>query len=280
MPFLKRPGKPDIHYELDDFTDPWKNAPYLWLQHGFGRSSRFWYTWVPYLSRFYKVIRADLRGLGQSSPDFDLERELRLEDYFGDMTALMDHLGADAVHYCGESLGGILGMPFAATHPDRVRTLSIMASTVKEHTARGTDYLKGQSRLEAIEKLGARAWAEASGAGRRFPPDSHPGFLKWFADEMGKSNTQVLLAMNRNVVANFDASAYLPKIQAPMLGIYPTAGPITNEEQIDFLKAQVKNFSIVRLPSKFHSINILQPAACATHVLHFAARHDGIPCHE
>jgi 3-oxoadipate enol-lactonase len=280
MPFLKRAGKPDLHYEVDDYTDPWKNAPWILLQHGFGRSSRFWYAWVPYLSRHYKVLRPDLRGLGQSAADFDLEHELRLEDYFGDMQDLIAHVGAKDVHYCGESLGGILGMPFAAEHPDRVRTLTVIASTVKEHTARGTDYLKGQSRLEAIEKLGARAWAEASGAGRRFPPDADPGFLKWFADEMGRSNTQVLLAMNRNVVANFDASDYLPRIQAPMLGVYPTAGPITNEEQIDFLKAQVADITIVRLPSRYHSINILQPAACAQHLLHFAARRDGLPCHE
>ena len=26
------------------------------MQHGFGRSSRFWYSWVPYLSRYYRVL--------------------------------------------------------------------------------------------------------------------------------------------------------------------------------------------------------------------------------
>ena len=47
MPIVKRPNHPDIHYALDDFTDPWKNAPYLILQHGFDRSSQFTYSWVP-----------------------------------------------------------------------------------------------------------------------------------------------------------------------------------------------------------------------------------------
>lgn len=57
MPIVKRPNHPDIHYALDDFTDPWKNAPYLILQHGFDRSGQFWYSWVPYRARWFKVVR-------------------------------------------------------------------------------------------------------------------------------------------------------------------------------------------------------------------------------
>lgn len=280
MPFVKRKGKPDIHYEIDDHTDPWKEAPYLILQHGFGRSSRFWYAWVPYLSRYYKVVRPDFRGLGQSSRDFDLEKDIRPEDYFDDLNAIIDQLGAERVHYCGESLGGIMGIAYAAEHPERLRTLTTVACTIKDHTARGTDYLKGQSRLEAIEQMGARAWAQASGAGRRFPQDADPAFLSWFADEMGKSDTNVMLAMNRTLVPNLDVSVCLSRIKAPMLGIYPTEGTITTEEQLDFLKANVASIKIVRLPARYHSINILQPAACAQHVLYFIAQHDGINCHE
>ncbi len=40
----------EMHYEVDDFTDPWKPAETVWIQHGFGRSSRFWYHWVPPLA--------------------------------------------------------------------------------------------------------------------------------------------------------------------------------------------------------------------------------------
>ena len=79
MPIVKRPKKPDLFYAIDDFTDPWRNAPYLILQHGNGRSSRFWYSWVPYLSRFYRVVRPDMRGLGLSSRDFDLETEFSMD---------------------------------------------------------------------------------------------------------------------------------------------------------------------------------------------------------
>src|SRR5689334_15584701 len=79
MPLLERPNKPPIFYQLDDYTDPWKNAPAVLLQHGFGRSSQFWYSWVPYLSRYYKVLRPDLRGCGNSAAGLIPEQDISLD---------------------------------------------------------------------------------------------------------------------------------------------------------------------------------------------------------
>ncbi|OGA02542.1 MAG: hypothetical protein A3H35_01895 [Betaproteobacteria bacterium RIFCSPLOWO2_02_FULL_62_17] len=280
MPSLKRPGEPAIHYEIDDYTDPWKQAPLLLLQHGFGRSHRVWYSWVPYLSRFYKVARPDLRGLGRSSRDFDLERGIGVESYCGDLNALIDKLGAGPVHYCGESLGGLLGMAFAAEYPDKVRTLSIVSSPVHLHgkDQKTSTYGHG-SREEALRKMGAHGWAAASNAGRRFPAGSDPGMMEWFVDEMGKSDVEVLIATYA-WASGFNAMPYLPRIKAPVLGLYPTDGPIAGDEQIELLKAHVPHARIVRLPSRYHAINTLYPATCALEVLHFAAQHDGIPCRE
>ena len=99
MPILKRPKQPDLFYEIDDFADPWRAAPYLILQHGNGRSSRFWYSWVPYLSRFYRIVRPDMRGLGKSSRDFDLETQMSMEELLGDLVAIIDALGVERVHF-------------------------------------------------------------------------------------------------------------------------------------------------------------------------------------
>lgn len=280
MPYLTRPGKPTLHYELDDHTDPWKNSPYLLLQHGWGRSSRFWYCWVPYLSRYYKVVRPDLRGLGLSARDFDLEREVGLEFFLDDLNALMDHLGAGAVHYCGESLGGLFGMALAAEHPRRIRTLSVISAPIglggpdKQTTAYGHG-----SRIEALRKMGVKGWAEASNVGRRFPADTDPGLLNWFVDETGKSDIEVLIAIYR-WASSFNIVPYLGRIKAPLLGLYPTAGPIHSDEHIELLKSSVANARIVRMASRYHNIEQLESAACALQVLHFAARHDGTACHE
>ena len=159
MPELRRAGKPTLHYALDDYTDPWRHAPCLLLQHGYGRSGRFWYSWVPYLSRFYRIVRPDLRGLGQSEAPDDLEAGLSVEAYIDDLLAIIDSLGGAPVHYCGESLGGILGMVLAAQHPERLRTLSLVAAPSLSNSTRS-----GPSHSATrIGRTPCRRWARDNG---------------------------------------------------------------------------------------------------------------------
>jgi len=280
MPFLERKDKPRLHYEIDDYTDPWKNAPFILLQHGYGRSSKFWYRWVPYLSRFYKVVRPDLRGLGQSAKDFNLEQGLNAEAYVDDLAAILDAVGAQSAHYCGESLGGILGMIFAAECSERVRTLNLISAPVflNESFQDRSKFGYG-SWEEALRRLGAQGYAQAKNKGDRFSADTDPGLMQWFADEQGKSDVEVLIAMQK-LASRIDATPYLARIAAPVLAIYPSAGPITTPEQEELLRKYVSNLRLVHLPSKHHNLHCTQPAACARHVLHFAAQHDGVGCHE
>ncbi len=280
MPYLERAGQPRLHYELDDYTDPWKKAPCILLQHGYARSAKFWRAWVPYLSRFYRVIRPDLRGLGESGRDFDPERGINLEAYIKDLTDLLDHLGVASAHYCGESSAGTLGMAFAAECASRVRTLSIISAPVAMTEEDKQSSLAGHpDRVTALRRMGSRGWLEASNAGRRFPADADPRLLEWTLDEMGKSDAEVLVSMFR-FVSTVDAAPFLPRITAPVLALYPVSGVITKEEHLDLLREKVRNLKLVRIPLRAHSLQIIAPATCALEVLYFISQHDGIVCRE
>lgn len=280
MPFLKRFAQPELHYELDDYTDPWREAPYLILQHGYGRSGRFWYSWVPYLARFYKVVRPDVRGLGQSSAQFDLEREFTLDACLGDLAAIVDHLGADSVHFCGESMGGILGIALAATHPARVRTLTLVSTPVYISSATKQTYaLSHPSEADAQRAMGMQAWVAATNRTTRFPPETDPGLLAWYEKEFASNRAEVQMAMSK-LLHGVSAASFLPRVEAPVLGLYPTAGPITSAEQEQQLVANIRNLRMVHLPSQFHKVQLLFPAACANQLLHFASQHDGTVCRE
>ena len=280
MQVIGRSNKPDLHYLVDDFTDPWRNAPYIWLQHGFGRSSQFWYRCVPYLCRFYKIVRPDLRGMGRSSTAFDWERELELDDFLGDFDAVLDALGVESVHYCGESLGGILGMVFAAKRPARFRTLTLISSRVYLNAASQQRYTFGQDSWEAaLRKLGPRGYADAKNTSDRFPPGTDPGLMEWFAQRQGESDVNVLIGVQR-LARRIDTTPYLSRIEAPVLTIYPSEGPITTPEQEELLRKHVRNLKLVHLPSRFHNLHLTQPAACARELLQFAALHDGVTCDE
>jgi 3-oxoadipate enol-lactonase len=280
MPILKRTGAPDLNYVIDDFTDPWRNAPYLILQHGSGRSSRFWYSWVPYLSRFYKVVRPDVRGLGASSAEFDLDREFTLEALVGDLAAIIAALGAESVHVCGESMGGILGIALAATHPRLVRTLTLVSTPVYiSKEAKATYALGRASRADAVKEVGMKAWLEETNRSTRFPPEADPGLVAWYNEEFLRNRPEVQMTMAR-LVNEANAVSYLPRIEAPVLGLYPAAGRIINAEQERTLADGIRNLRVVRLPATFHKVQLMFPAACAGHLLHFISQHDGVVCRE
>ena len=124
---------------------------------------------MPYLSRFYKVVRPDLRGLGKSGIPDDLEAGLTVEAYIEDLLAIIDALGGRPVHYCGESLGGILGMVLAAQHPQRLRTLSLVAAPllINQDTQRAFAF-NHPTWQDALQTMGSRKWAEAANGRRGF----------------------------------------------------------------------------------------------------------------
>lgn len=280
MPVLKRPGQPDLHYAVDDFTDPWKNAPWLVLQHGNGRSGRFWYSWVPYLCRYYRVVRPDARGLGRSPANFDPATGITLDSLVADLAALVDALGGGPVHFCGESMGGILGLALAALHPGLVRTLTLVSTPVYISDAMKASYAMGHaSRVDAMKAMGREAWLKATNRSTRFPPDADPGLLDWYEAEFARSDYAVQLAYSR-LVNGANAQDLLQRVAAPVLGLYPTEGPITGAGQERLLAERLRDFHIVHLPTRYHMIHHIAPAACATALLHFAARHDGIACRE
>ncbi len=117
----------EMYYEVDDFTPPWKPSETLWIQHGFGRSGRFWYHWVPPLAGKYRVLRRDMRGHGQSA-DPGAEYVWSVDDLLNDMKGFLDALHIDQVHYVGESVGGILGIAFATRWPERFKSLTLVAT--------------------------------------------------------------------------------------------------------------------------------------------------------
>lgn len=279
MPLLERKGKPSIHYVIDDHTDPWRKAPTILLQHGYGRSTEFWRGWVPYLSRFYRVVRADLRGFGQSPLDFDPHREFGVANFLEDITAVIDRVGGGRVHYCGESLGGVFGFVLGATVPERLRTLSVVSApvTVPKHTQ--TVFAFGHPTWEeALRVMGSQAWAAAGNATTRFPPGTDQGLLDWYAAEMGKTSVESLIALAR-VAETVNIAAYLPQVAVPTLGLYPRGGTITGFEE-EHIRRTVPGIRVIGLPTRFHSIQVLMPAACAKAVLHFCGEHDGVANHE
>lgn len=278
MPIVRRPGQPDLHCLVDDYTNPWANAPVLVLQHGFCRNATMWYQWVPHLARHFRIVRPDMRGIGQSGR-FDY-KTLTLDVLVDDMVAILDDLGARDVHYCGESLGGIIGIGLAARHPERVRALALISTPARINTAAQERYAFGYgSIVAAIEAMGAERWVRESTASTRFPPDAPPAMVDWFCKNLAATGAEALAEYSR-FLQTADAEPLLKRVKAPVLSLYPSGGGIASDDQKAVLLQHIPHAQFAHLPTRAHMIQHLMPGACARAVRNFCAGVDGRICDE
>ncbi|MEC8371217.1 MAG: alpha/beta hydrolase, partial [Pseudomonadota bacterium] len=218
MPSFDRSDNLRLSYEFDDFTDPWDERPFLLLQHRNGRSAEFWYRWMPYLSGRYRVIRPDMRGLGKSLGDLDLERDITLDALIWDLVAILDHAEAGCIHYCGEFMGGILGIALAARHSMRVKSLALVSTPVFIEQQMKERYALGHgSRIEAMQEMGIKAWVAETTCKTRLPADEEPELFNWYVDEFAKGDPDIQVAMSQ-LVNSASAADFLPKVEVPVLG--------------------------------------------------------------
>lgn len=273
---LHRRNDPPLHYIADNHTDPWRrDAPWVVLQHGYARSHRFFQAWVPHLSRHYRVIRPDLRGFGDSPRLPDPDREVTVEGLLEDVaaiTALAGDAGA-AVHYVGESLSGLIALLFAARHPGRLRSLTLLSAPLSFPEPTRRAFACGHaSWIDALRTLGGRGWAERVGAATRFPPDADPALVEWYAEESGKADVAAMIAVAR-FCETLDAAPVLERVRIPVLGLYPDGGAITGPQEAR-LRAGLPHIRIHHLPTRCHAIQVLMPDACAQMVAAFCAEVD------
>src|SRR6185437_1462785 len=127
MPTFRPTPDLDMHYQLDDFTDPWRRPETILLLHGNAESGLAWYAWVPKLARRFRVVRPDMRGFGESSP-MPADHPWTLDELTADFCQLMDHLGIARFHLVGAKIGGTIARAFAARRPERLITLTVVGT--------------------------------------------------------------------------------------------------------------------------------------------------------
>lgn len=214
-----------MHYEIDDFSDPWSPSETLWLQHGVGRSSRYWSHWVPAFARDYRVLRRDLRGHGESS-DPGAGHPWSLDELVVDMRDFLDALEIPRVHYLGESISGILGILFAVRFPERLSSLTICNSptTIRRDAARALADDEGD--LDAVlEHEGAAGWGRLM-IERKIISATSDAHAAWVLKEFAKTPTHVLRGITKTL-DGADTTSILPEVSVPTLVIAPAKSPIT-----------------------------------------------------
>lgn len=258
----------EMHYEVDDYTDPWlKDTDTIWLQHGVGRSSKFWYHWVPALARKYRVVRRDMRGHGLSAdpgPDYSWT----IDELLNDMRCFLDALGLDRVHYLGESIGGILGIAFAAQWPERLKSLTVCSSPTAIRPSAQVALTGGERELGSeLQRLGGGGWAKIL-IQQKVISGKSPAHIEWVVSEWSKTPTHVLRGINR-MLAKADITPLLAQVKVPTLVLAPSRSPLTPLSDQLTIRNSIPNARMAVVEGPGHEIYVDEPEECIGTFLKF-----------
>ena len=266
MPTFRPTPDLNMHYEVNDFTDPWHRPETILMLHGNAESGLAWYAWVPALARHYRVVRPDMRGFGQSTPmprDYPWTLDRLAEDF----CLLMDNLRIDRFHLVGAKIGGTIARAFAARRPERVKTLTVVGTPppLRAGAAERVPEL-----VREFEEHGVEHWARqnmGNRLGSAFPPE---GF-EWWCKFMGRTALSTQLGF-MGTIACADIRADVPKIACPTLVITTEESGLATVEETRAWQQQIRDSELVVLPGNSYHVAATHAAESAKATLDFIAR--------
>ena len=122
------------------------------LSNSLGCTLQMWEPQMKALTQLFRVIRYDRRGHGKSGVPpgpYSMER-------FGrDVLAILDDLNIDKVHWCGLSMGGMVGQWLGANAPQRFDKI-MLANTACYYP----DPTNWHNRIKAVKEGGIASVAD------------------------------------------------------------------------------------------------------------------------
>jgi class 3 adenylate cyclase/pimeloyl-ACP methyl ester carboxylesterase len=166
--------------------------------------------WLTGIASFARIVHYDKRGQGMSDRDAGVPT---LDDRLGDLTAVLDAVGADRVGLGGISEGGTTAAMYAATYPERVSHLLLYGTFARADLARGDAFMP--------------RWAENWGTPKTLSVQAivpskvgDAGFLRWVNRFERQSTTPGGLLAGWRWIREMDLRPVLDSIQCPTLVIH------------------------------------------------------------
>ena len=271
MPLIQTAPDLQTWYQIDDFTDPWTNAPWVVLMHGVAESSDAWYSWIPHLARRYRVLRFDVRGFGRSSP-MPRDHGWSFDQIGNDLVALTTALKIERFHLVAAKVGGTMALQFASHAPQSLVSLSVLGTPVVTGSATESGYSS-----QEIDERGVGYWARRTMSNRLgsvMSSDAH----EWWARMMEKTPASTQSGFMR-VLPTIDIRPLLSKITCPTL-VVTTGDPnnvaqnITGIESTKAWQSMIPNSELMLVANDSFHVAATAPDVAAQVVLKFIDRHE------
>jgi 3-oxoadipate enol-lactonase len=235
-------------------------APTVVLSNSLGSTPAMWDPQFPALAERLRVVRYDHRGHGRSPV---LPGPYELDDLGADVIALLDRLGLERVHWCGLSLGGMVGMWMAINAPERIDRLVLCCTSARlgppEMWADRAATVRAQG-VDAIADAGIERWLSPSFIERE--PQIAAGIRAMLAATPAEG-----YAACCGVIERMDQVPQLGEIRAPTLVIAAEDDPATPPEHGELIASAVPGARLEIVQDARHLATIEQPEAMTELIL-------------
>ncbi len=254
----------DLHYE---FHGP-ETGELVILNNGVFMNTGSWAFQLPDLARRHRVLTYDMRGQGQSQhPESDYSLDLHAED----LVALMDALGLPRAHMIGTSYGGELNLLMGLRHPERCRSLAIVASV--SHSDPLLVAMIERWRLAArlgdgqafFRLIYADVYSEAFLTER---PDLIPMAEQRYASLDLPAAVRLIESFQR-----FDVTAELGRIQVPTCIVSAELDLLKPRKYGEIMHRSIPGSEFHLIPGAGHVVVVERAAEVNTILLGFLAKH-------
>lgn len=238
-------------------------ASVLVLSNSLGTDLTMWEPQMPAFTRHFRVLRYDTRGHGASAAT---PGPYRIAQLGADVLALLDALGLDRVHFCGLSMGGMIGQWLGVNAGARLGRLVLCNTAALIGPADLWD-----KRIAAVEAGGMAAITDGV-------------IARWFTDAFVAGHPEAVAPVRAVLeatdpagytaacaaVRDMDQRAAVAAITVPTLVIAGTHDLATPPADGRFLAGAIPGARYLELPAA-HLSNIEDADAFTAGVLDFLA---------
>ena len=184
-------------------------------------------------------------------------RRYTLEDCAAAACDVLDHLGVSGpVDWVGNAWGGHVGIPFAAGHPERCRSLVAVATPV--HALGAAERRQIAAGRLAYRVFGPIRPLTAPIGSALLGPDADPAHTALVAAAFRRADRRGMSEAIRSIsLERPDLQPVLPQIQAPTLFVAAEDDPLWSPAQARAAAAQVPLGSALCLPGGGHLAPLL-----------------------
>jgi 3-oxoadipate enol-lactonase len=231
-------------------VDEYGAGPAVVLIHGLGGTGiDIWKKIAADLATEFRIVTYDLRGSGRSDV---VHGPYTVEQLASDLDAVVDGLALESVALVGHSLGGVIALEYAASHPNGIRAI-IGVGAVPGIAAERREVLRQRGERVAVEGMAAVAEdVAASGLAPSFR-EAHPEEYQELVSLLA-SNQPEGYAAQCEALFTMTTSDRLDRVTAPVLlvcGELDMASPPTlNHENA----SRLPNASVVEIADCAHII--------------------------